>query len=271
MWSHTVSGILVENRHIKSIHLKRDVKVDLYLPRNIRHPENLPLLLINDGQDMLTIGFDEMLDNQIRSQKIHPMLVVAIHCGPERRMEYGVASQADYAGRGAKADLYTRFILEELLPFIHENYKVYRFREVSFAGFSLGGLSALDIAWNHSYLFKKVGVFSGSLWWRSKSLEDDYNEDTDRIIHAQIRKGSFKAGLKFFFETGTLDETMDRNQNGIIDSIDDTLALIGELEKKGYDKQHDIHYLELVDGKHDVETWGRAMPAFLHWGWGFKG
>jgi hypothetical protein len=68
-----------------------------------------------------------------------------------------------------------------------------------------------------------------------------------------------------FFETGTLDETADRNNNGIIDSIDDTLSLIEELVKKGYDPETDIRYLELPDGKHDVATWARAFPEFLKW------
>ena len=67
--------------------------------------------------------------------------------------------------------------------------------------------------------------------------------------------------------TGTHDETSDRNNNGIIDSIDDTLDLIRELEAKGYQRKTDIEYLELADGRHDVPTWGRAMPAFLQWGW----
>ena len=61
---------------------------------------------------------------------------------------------------------------------------------------------------------------------------------------------------------------MDRNNNGIIDSIDDTLGLIEELEKKGYKNEKDIRYVNYEDGKHDVKTWGRAMPAFLKWGWG---
>ena len=61
---------------------------------------------------------------------------------------------------------------------------------------------------------------------------------------------------------------MDRNNNGIIDSIDDTLGLIQELEKKRYKNEADIHYINYPDGKHDVKTWGRAMPAFLKWGWG---
>jgi len=58
--------------------------------------------------------------------------------------------------------------------------------------------------------------------------------------------------------------------NGIIDSIDDTMGLIEELEKKGYDREKDIVYLEYEDGRHDVHTWGRAMPEFLRWAYGIK-
>ena len=87
-------------------------------------------------------------------------------------------------------------------------------------------------------------------------------------MHNQIRNGEYYPWLKFFFETGTLDETADRNKNGIIDSIDDTQSLIEELVKKGYDPETDIRYLELKDGKHNVATWGKAFPEFLKWGWG---
>lgn len=60
----------------------------------------------------------------------------------------------------------------------------------------------------------------------------------------------------------------DRNKNGIIDSIDDTLALIEELKKKGYMLDDHIKYINYDDGRHDIPTWGRAMPGFLLWGWG---
>ena len=86
-------------------------------------------------------------------------------------------------------------------------------------------------------------------------------------MHQQVRAGLYAPWLKFFFEVGVLDETADRNNNGIIDAIDDTISLILELKKKGY-PDDDIRYLELKDGKHDVATWARAFPDFLKWGWG---
>jgi len=240
------------------------------LPRNVADPSQMSLLLINDGQDLVKMDFASILEGLYSGDEpIEPLLCVGIHCGPDRKMEYGVAGHPDYKGRGANADAYTNFIFEELMPYIREEYNLPSFKEKSFAGFSLGGLMALDIVWNHAEQFSKVGVFSGSLWWRDIDQEDEaYDDDKHRIIHQQVRHGQYAPWLKFFFQCGNMDETKDRNNNGIIDSIDDTLDLIKELEQKGYDRNSDIEYLEMPDGKHDVPTWGRALPEFLKWGWG---
>jgi enterochelin esterase-like enzyme len=184
-------------------------------------------------------------------------------------MEYGMAGHPDFKGRGARAGAYTSFVLEELIPFIRKDYAVSSFKEKAFAGFSLGGLSALDIVWNHPQQFSKVGVFSGSLWWRAVDQNDaTYDDDKHRLMHEQVRKGKYSPWLKFFFQCGNMDETRDRNKNGIIDSIDDTLDLIKELVNNGYDPKEDIYYLELKDGHHNIATWRKAMPEFLNWGWG---
>ncbi len=261
---------LVEHHVIFSVHLNREVKVDCYLPPityNKAHPE---LLLINDGQDLVTMQFQHILDDLYRHQLIQPLFCVGLHCSADRKNEYGTARIPDYKGRGAKASRYTHFVLEELLPFLRSTYNILSFKEKSFAGFSLGGLSAMDIVWNHQRQFKKVGIFSGSFWWRDKCQSDeDFDENLHRIMHRQVREGSYHPGQRFFFEVGTQDETADRNNNGIIDAIDDTISLVEELVKKGYTTD-DIRYVELQDGRHDVATWARAFPDFLVWGWGNK-
>jgi enterochelin esterase-like enzyme len=264
-----LTDIFSDSHTISSIFLQREVIIDFYFPSILRKSTRLSLLLINDGQDLVTMGFDNILEEL--SGKISPLLCVGIHCGPDRKNEYGTAGIVDYKGRGAKAALYTRFVFEELIPFIRKKYSIRSFKEKSFCGFSMGGLSALDIVWNHPKEFLKVGVFSGSLWWRNVSQDDpDFIEDNHRIMHNEIRNGKYYPWLKFFFETGTLDETADRNKNGIIDSIDDTTSLLNELVKKGYNPKTDIRYMELKDGKHDVPTWARALPEFLKWGWGIS-
>lgn len=263
------ADILTENVWIRSRNLDRNTDLDFFLPPTEMTGEDLTLLLINDGQDMGKMHFDSILRKLYAAGELRPVLCCAIHAGADRKLEYGTQHTPDYKNRGNKAGQYNAFVLEELLPFIREKFNRFAFSETAFAGFSLGGLSAMDIVWNNPSVFSKAGLFSSSFWWRSLDQDDpEYDDDRHRIMHQQVRNGTHAPGLKFFFQCGKLDENRDRNKNGIIDSIDDTLDLIKELAAKGYDREKDISYLELEDGHHDVFTWGRAMPEFLKWGWG---
>jgi len=255
-----------EQHTIPSVYLEREVLLDAYVPIDFRQPELFHLLLINDGQDLLKMPFTTILEDFAGSQDAEPLFCIGIHCGEERKREYGTAFAADFENRGDKAGLYSKFIFDELLPFIRRYYHAPSFKEKAFAGFSLGGLSALDIVWNHPNEFCKAGIFSGSLWWRRKAYEAGYEDEKDRLMHLQVLKGGFYPWLQFFFECGTLDETADRNNNGVIDSIDDTLDLIIELKLKGYTDEH-IRYYLVEEGRHDVDTWAKSFPAFLKWGW----
>ncbi len=265
-----VRTVEVESHFINSVFLKRKVTIDCYVPMLKSPKEAISMLLINDGQDLPRMPFDEILNGLYEENKIAPVFCVGIYCSADRKNEYGTAKHLDYKGRGAKAMAYNFFIFKELLPFLNLNYSRFIFKNKSFAGFSLGGLSAMDICWNHGNEFTYVGVFSGSMWWRNKSHEAaDFDEDKNRLMHLQVREGTYHPGLKFFFEVGTQDETGDRNNNGIIDSIDDTLSLIAELTAKGYD-ENSIVYLEMEDGCHDVPTWAKAFPSFLEWAFGLN-
>jgi enterochelin esterase-like enzyme len=268
MQTEKSATLSVENYTLSSVHLNREVMLDVYLPMNILDLPDLSLLLINDGQNLIEMQFENILEDLYQNNFISALMCVGIHCGKDRKQEYGTIDVLDYKGRGTKAAAYSMFIFSELLPFIRQTYSRASFKEKAFCGFSLGALSALDIVWNNPQEFNKAGLFSGSLWWRTVSQDGiSFDENKHRIMHMKIRNGSYYPWLKFFFETGTKDETADRNKNGIIDSIDDTLSLIDELVLKGYDRERDIKYLELKEGKHDIETWAKAFPEFLKWGW----
>lgn len=262
-------AIINEHMVIDSAFLARTVWVDIYAPAGIRSLVSPDLLLINDGQDLFNMQFNALLEELYGSDRIVPMVIAGIHAGPDRKNEYGTAGIPDYLGRGSRAAAYTSFVLEELIPALGDWYQGLVFKSRSIAGFSLGALSALDILWHHPREFVRAGLFSGSFWWRTKDKGDPaYDERIHRIMQQQIAVGGYHPGLRFFFECGTEDEQEDRNQNGVIDSIDDTMDLIGELVKKGYDREKDICYVEVVGGRHEVATWAKVMPQFLLWGWG---
>ena len=252
------------NFKIPSANLKREVEIDIYVPEGILGNEKIELLLLNDGQDVAKMDFSKILEEAHHNKRNHRLIVVAIKASTERLMEYGVAGVPDFKGRGAKAHLYNDFVIKELLPFVKKKIAMPITGKVAFAGFSLGGLSAFDIAWNNPSVFDAVGVFSGAFWWRKKDLIDGYT-DADRIMHALIDTTSTKPDMKFWLMTGTEDEKADRNKNMIIDSIDDTIDVVKSLLKKGYKRPENIFYFEKVGGKHDVATWENVMPAFLTW------
>lgn len=252
---------LIQRHEIISKPLKRNVSVDIYLPDNLLGNEHLHLLLLNDGQDMEQLGLKEILTELYVHGKIDPIVVVALHAGADRINEYGIVGHPDFKSRGKKAGFFNKFLFTELLPFI-DSLALRINGKRAYAGWSLGGLTALDTVIRNPNSFTLSGIFSGAFWWRSRDLADGYT-DNDRIMHQIIRKEKWHPGLKFWLMTGTEDETTDRNQNFIIDSIDDTIDVIKELVKSGYRRPEDITYYEAVGGKHNIETWAQVMPAFL--------
>ncbi len=255
---------IVRNRTIKSKFLNREVKFDLILPKTYNPLDKFCTLYMNDGQDFDQLKPDFIYNQHYQKHK-RTFVWVCIHTNERRLQEYGTSYIPDYKSRGALATDYMKFVIMELMPLIQETTPSSKeAKDNYFCGFSLGGLSAFDIVWENPYLFSKVGVFSGSFWWRSKSYEEGYDADNDRIMHTKVKEGDYKKGLKFWLECGTNDEKDDRNNNGIIDSIEDTLELIDELHAKGYTKA-DTTYLEVKDGEHNFHTWKAVFPQFLDW------
>jgi enterochelin esterase-like enzyme len=252
--------------------LKHRVKIEVLLPPWYEEtPQfNFRLLILNDGQLIHKVKVKEALLDLYSTNRIPPVIVCGVHAS-NRLHEYGVSGVPDYKKRGEKALKYSRFVVNELLPLLRKNFRVRQDPAgVAIAGFSLGGLSAFDIAWNYPHAFGSVGVFSGSFWWRSKGYNDGYNDESDRIMHRIVRSTDSKSNQKFWFQCGTEDEESDRNQNGIIDSIEDTLDLIGELEKIGFEKGKELFYLEVEGGRHNEETWSTVFPDFLDWAFSSK-
>jgi enterochelin esterase-like enzyme len=271
----SASVTVLSDDSLVSVPLNRPVHLTIILPPGYSATGPLlPVLYLNDGQDIPKLRMNEVLDSLYNAQIIRPFVLVAPHANVDRIQEYGTAAQPDYMNRGSKAAAYTDFVLTELMPYIQHHYRISTDPAHNvIAGFSLGGLSAFDIGFHHPERFSRVGVFSGSFWWRSKAFNNAYDDDTDRIMQSLVRASNTKPAVKFWLETGTHDETSDRNHNGVIDSIDDTLDIIKELTTKGFHRetagnQGDIRYVEVPGGEHNQKTWSAIMPDFLGWAFG---
>ena len=264
---------LQRHRHVlASAHLGRDVELSVLLPpAELTGPGPLPVLYLNDGQDLDRLHLPATLAALFAHGALRPFVLVAPHANEQRVLEYGTAGHPDYNGRGSRANAYTSFVLNELRPFAAAHYQASLDpAHAVAAGFSLGGLSALDMAWHHPDAFARAGAFSGSFWWRHKAIGAGYTP-ADRIMHQLVRARRADPSHRFWLQTGTLDEKNDRNENGVIDSIEDCLDLIEALVHSGLDPQHALRYVQVEGGHHHPDTWGRVLPDFLRWAFGAEG
>ncbi|MCA9956818.1 MAG: hypothetical protein KC434_18940, partial [Anaerolineales bacterium] len=106
----------------------------------------------------------------------------------------------------------------------------------------------------------------GSFWWRAS--EEETAVPPGRLIaHEMVRGTAGRPNLRLWFEAATQDEASDRDGNGVIDAIQDTLELIAELKVLGF-SENELVYVEVPGGRHNYETWAQAFPQFLRWAFG---
>ena len=251
-----------------SRHLNRKVQLEVINTPIPADKSRLNLLILNDGQDMEKLRVFEITDSLYKKRALQPLVIVAVYAG-DRMQEYGVSGKPDYLKRGSKAAYYDSFIIDELLPYAKKMSGVRKFNSIAIAGCSLGGLSAFDIAWNHPEKINKVGVFSGSFWWRDKAVEDSsYSDEKNRIMYAKLKESRKKPALQYWFYAGAAEEISDRDKDGIIDVIDDTRDIITLIRQKNISAEGDLVYKEAKDGKHDYPSWSAEFPDFLIWAFG---
>ncbi len=256
-----IETVVFENIGSRVLDDRRDITV--FLPPNYhqRESERFDVLYLNDGQEWESLGLRETLAKLTTTGRIRPIIVVAVPTGANRMQEYGTAVAMNDHELGTQAAEYSQFIVDELMPEIDD---LFRTRPgATILGVSLGGLSAFDIAWNHPERFSTVGVMSGSFWWRARDDEERIDAGR-RIAHSMVRNADRLPPLRFWFQAGTRDEVNDRDGDGVIDAIQDTRELMAALQARGIAPER-MRYVEIKGGRHDYETWARALPDFLEW------
>ncbi|MCA9874354.1 MAG: esterase family protein [Anaerolineales bacterium] len=249
-----------------SAHLGNERPLYIFLPPGYHETQSrYPVLYLHDGQDVGQLRLRETLARLTANGRLRPLIVVAIPTTADRLQEYGTAVAANAQGLGRQAAQYECFVVEEVMAWVNQQFRTKtEAKETAVLGASLGGLAAFDLAWNYPELFGTVGVFSGAFWWRAGD-EETAVPPNRRIAHSLVRQSAYRPGFRAWFQAGTLDERDDRDNNGVIDAIQDTLELLDELRALGYENGRDLVYREVPGGRHDYDTWSRVLPHFLIW------
>ncbi|WP_232819947.1 alpha/beta hydrolase [Aliidiomarina celeris] len=141
------------------------------LPETYVHSSHYeyPLLLVMDGSTQFNhiAGNIEFLST---FAEIPDMIVVGVSAN-SRLLNFTHTELEQFAGRSGGAENYTKFVFEELLPKLREDYRIAP--HVTVTGHSLSGLYTAYLALNHTDRIQAAISISPSLWWDDFAIVND--------------------------------------------------------------------------------------------------
>jgi enterochelin esterase-like enzyme len=139
----------------------------IYLPPNYSKKQTYPVLYLlhgigGDEKEWLNGGSPQViLDNLYAENKIEPMIVVLPN-GRAMKDDRAIGNIFDSAKVQAFAN-FEKDLLNDLIPYIQKNYKVYKDRDHrAIAGLSMGGGQSLNFGLANLDKFAWIGAFSAA-------------------------------------------------------------------------------------------------------------
>ena len=172
---------------VHSPQLDNDRLIYVYLPaRYFTVPDQrMPVLYMQDGFNVFanpaapfgSWEVDRTADNLAVSGLAEPVIIVGIDTA-DRLNEYLYTALTLNLGVEdievtPLLDTYRRFLVDTLKPLVDTTFRTLPDREhTAIAGSSLGGISALYIAWKEIQTFSRLASLSGSFWVGEEGLSD---------------------------------------------------------------------------------------------------
>ncbi len=240
---HFRSNILPDTRNLV-VYLPPEYAVDASL--------HFPVFYMHDGQNLFdgqtsyvpgrTWQVQEAADKAIEAGEIEPMVIVGIYnTGVRRLAEY--TPTRDWKMGGGEAAAYGRLLVEELIPFIGNHYRVRTGREsTGLGGSSLGGLVSLYLALEYPQVFGRIAIHSPSIWWNHRSILN------------LLRAAQLQVHPRIWLDCG--------DQEGA-HILEDTDRLYRQLLEQGWRDPTDLHYEVVEGGTHSEEAWAMRVGPML--------
>ncbi len=209
---------------------------------------------MHDGQNLFDAdtaflgnewGLDERAEELIRAGQMQPVIIVGIYnAGSQRLSEY--TPFKDRRGRGGRAWLYGKLIVEDLKPFIDRTYRTLPEPEnTGLGGSSLGGLVSLSLGLDYPGVFGKLLVMSPSVWW------------ANRAILRQVLRLKHKTNQKIWLDVGTAEEqNVGIHVNNVVDLCD-------ALHAKGWRLNENLIFMRDEGAGHNERAWGHRSRLAL--------
>lgn len=230
-------------------------KCKLYVPAMYDSKKEYPYMIFLDGVSVYLsseVMANIVLDNLIAEERIPPMLAIFLDPGNNGDGEpyYGGGFTGDTCNRSREYDSiddnFLRFLTEEVLPKVEENYNLTDDPNMHcICGCSTGANGAFNAAWLRPDLFRKVICHIGNFTPVRGGNQADC-----------IRKSPPKP-LRVFIQDGENDLNCMMGDLYLANRV-----MASALDYQGYDYKY-----VLGKGGHNLEHGGAILPETLEWMW----
>lgn len=246
------SGSLFQVSNFFSPQLGNSRTLILYLPPSYNENplKRYPVIYMHDGQNLFqasTSAFgtewqvDENINSAVAGGRMDEVVIVGVSNTSNRISEYTPCCDASFGGGGA--DLYERFLIDTVKPFIDQNFRTLPGKEnTAIMGSSLGGLVSFYIARRNPTVFSKAGCMSSSFWWNNEALTGTVQQSTAHVP------------VKFYLDAGTSN-----------DGLTETTRMNNALLADGYVQGQDLNFFIAQGGSHNEASWAARVAIPLQW------
>ena len=213
-----------------------------------------PVLYMHDGQNAfedatsfagVSWHADQTSHSLVAQGLMDEIIIVGVNNTGQRRVyEY---TPGQDTGRTGGADVYGRFLIDTVKPWVDQHYRTLPGREdTALMGSSLGGLVSFYLGMRYFSVFSKVACLSSSFMWNGLEL----------VRH--VESSPERAPVKFYIDAGT-------NR----DPLKPTQLMRDALKARGYVHGEDMYYYEHKGGRHHESSWAdrvhRPLSYLFPW------
>ena len=241
------TGTLVKVNNFSSPQLGDTRTLRIFLPPSysLNPLKRYPVLYMHDGQNLFEAAtayggvewrVDETINDLVNQGRMDEVIVVGVdNGGADRIYEYTPCCDPQYGGGGA--DVYERFLLETVKPFVDQNYRTLTSsRNTALMGSSLGGLVSTYIGRRQPAKFGKLAGLSSSFWWNNQMLP------------REVEASTVKVPVNIYIDAGTSS-----------DGLPDTTRMRDALVVDGYVQGKDLYYYVAQGAGHNEAAWAARL------------
>ena len=247
-------GQLRRHENFRSKFLRNQRNLVVYLPPGYDEQPHrrFPTLYLHDGQNLFDGSTSYIqgqdwhvgptADAEIHAGRVESLIIVGIYNTGKARIREYTPTRVPRLG-GGRADRYGKFLLEEVMPFIHREYRAEAGPwRTGIGGSSLGGLVSLYLGMSRSDVFGKIAALSPSVWWNQ------------RVIHKFAASVPLHSRPRIWLDIGT------REGPRIVEDVERYRDV---LLQRGWHYEGDLHYERVEGAEHNELAWAKRVGPFL--------